>query len=51
MDKQHIHETVLKDIVDVITDIKDSETLPGFIRGKNSSFKSIAKGSSNLIFQ
>lgn len=49
MDKQHIHETVLKDIVDVITDVRDSESLPGFIRGRNTSFSSVAKGSSNLI--
>lgn len=49
MDRYHIHETVIRDIVDVVSDIKNSDSLPGFIKGKNNSFKSIAKGSSNLI--
>lgn len=42
-----IHETVLRDIVDIVTDIKDSDELfQGF--KSNKSFKSIASASSNL---
>ena len=42
-----IHETVIRDIVDVINDVKNSEELKG-IRGRGRSFKSVAQASSNL---
>ena len=42
-----IHETVLRDIVDVIHDVKDSEEIKG-IRNKSGSFKSVASASDNL---
>ena len=45
---EYIHETIVRDIVDVITDVKDSEQIQGiFNRGR--SFKSIAQASSNLV--
>lgn len=43
-----IHETVIKDIVDVVTDVKDAESVKGFLKGRNSSFRSIASASENL---
>ena len=43
-----IHETVIKDIVDVITDVKDAEGIKGFLKGRSSSFRSIASASENL---
>lgn len=43
-----IHETVIKDIVDVVTDVKDADSIKGFLRGRNSSFRSIASASENL---
>lgn len=47
MSCEQIHETVIRDIVDVIMDAKESDTLSGiFNRGK--SFKSAADASSNL---
>lgn len=42
-----IHETIIRDITDVISDIKDSDYLEG-IQNKRGSFKSIASASSNL---
>ena len=42
-----IHETVIRDIVDVINDVKNSDELKG-IRGRGRSFKSVAQASSNL---
>lgn len=45
---EYIHETVVRDIVDVITDVKKSEQIQGiFNRGR--SFKSVAQASSNLV--
>lgn len=48
MDKQCkcIHETIIRDILDVISDVKDADELDGF-HNKNS-FSSIAKASNNL---
>ena len=43
-----IHETVVRDIVDVITDVKDSGELVD-IFGKDKSIRSISQASSNLI--
>ncbi len=42
-----IHETVIKDIIDIIHDVKNTEELKG-IRGRATSFKSIAQASQNL---
>jgi hypothetical protein len=43
----HIHETILRDVVSVISDISSqTEPLKGVF--SNNSFKSIARGSSNL---
>lgn len=42
-----VHETILKDIVDVLTDVKDLDEIQ-FELGKNKSFKSIASATSNL---
>ena len=42
-----VHETIIKDIVDVLTDVKDLDEIQ-FELGKNKSFKSIASASSNL---
>lgn len=46
-DPRAIHETILRDIVDVATDIKDADEIQ-FILGKGKSFKSVASASSNL---
>ena len=43
-----IHETVVRDIVDIVTDIKDMDEVE-FLTRKNKSFRSIAQASSNLI--
>lgn len=42
-----IHETVLRDIVDLIHDVKDSDEIKG-LRNKSGSFKSIASASDKL---
>ena len=41
-----IHETIIRDILDVISDVKDADELDGFHSKK--SFKSIASASKNL---
>lgn len=46
-DFMSIHETVLRDIVDVIHDVKDSQEIKG-LRNRSSSFKSIANASDKL---
>lgn len=43
-----IHETVVRDIIDIVTDIKDMDEVE-FLTRKNKSFRSIAQASSNLI--
>lgn len=45
-DNNTIHETVIRDIVDVMTDITNSENLPGVFT--NKSYKSITKASDKL---
>ena len=47
-----IHETVIKDIVDVITDVKNTDEIKGFISGREKSFKSISSAAQNytLVF-
>ena len=42
-----IHETVIRDILDVIHDVKDSDGLDGILN-RNKSIKSIANASKNL---
>lgn len=42
-----IHETVLRDIMDIVHDVKNADELKG-VRGRSNSFKSIANASSNL---
>lgn len=45
-----IHETIIRDIVDVLTDLKDSDEVD-FLKNKREgrSYKSIAKASSKLV--
>lgn len=43
-----IHETIIKDIVDILLDVKDMDEMQ-FALGKNKSFKSISSASANLI--
>lgn len=43
-----VHETVIRDIIDVISGVKDSEEIQG-IMNRDKSFKSISSASSNLI--
>lgn len=46
---ERIHETVIRDIVDIITDIKDTDEVDFFRTKKNNlNYSSIASGSSNL---
>lgn len=48
MDKcRCLHETVIRDIVDVVTDLKDMDELPGFSNKK--SFKSVASATKDMI--
>lgn len=48
MDKcRCLHETVIRDIVDVVTDLKDMDELPGFSNKK--SFKSVASATRDMI--
>lgn len=42
-----IHETVIRDIVDIISDVRKSDEVE-WLKNKNRSFSSIAKASSNL---
>lgn len=42
-----IHETIIRDIIDVVNDVKNADELKG-ITGRANSFKSIAQASSNL---
>lgn len=47
---ERIHETVIRDIVDIITDIKDTDEVDFFKMKKNSlNYSSIASGSNNLV--
>lgn len=46
-DPRAIHETIIRDIVDVLMDVKDTDEMQ-FMFGKNGSFKSVASASSNL---
>lgn len=49
MDQYSIHETVIRDIVDVVSDIKKSDEVEMFFGGKSGKyFKSISNASSNL---
>lgn len=43
-----IHETIIRDIIDIGTDLKDSDALKLF-NGRKNSHRSIASSSSNLI--
>lgn len=45
-DNSTIHETVIRDIVDVLTDITNSDRLPGVFT--NKSYKSVTKASDKL---
>jgi len=46
---ERIHETVIRDIVDIITDIKDTDEVDFFKTKRNNlNYSSIASGSSNL---
>ena len=48
LDKQRIHETVIKDILDLMHDLKDDEVQMIHNRDNGKSIKSIADASSNL---
>lgn len=43
-----IHETIIKDVVDILTDVKDMDEMQ-FALGKNKSFKSLSSATANLI--
>lgn len=43
-----IHETVIRDIIDIVSGVKDSEEIRG-ITGRQQSFKSLTDASSNLV--
>lgn len=43
---EYIHETIIRDIIDVVSDVKDAKELGGFT--SNKSFRSVASASSNL---
>jgi len=45
---EQIHETVIRDIVDVVMDFKRSDSIPGVFTKEKRSFKSVADASSNL---
>lgn len=45
-DNSTIHETVIRDIVDILTDVSTSEHLPGIFT--NKSYKSVTKASDKL---
>ena len=47
MNSHMIHETVIRDIIDVISDVKDSDNIAGLF-GRKRSFRSIASATSNL---
>ena len=47
MNSHMIHETVIRDIIDVISDVKDSDNIAGLF-GRKKSFKSVASATSNL---
>lgn len=47
MNSHMIHETVIRDIIDVISDVKDSDNIAGLF-GRKRSFKSVASATSNL---
>lgn len=47
IDCRMVHETVIRDILDIVHDVKNSDEIKG-IRGRGSSFKSIAHASQNL---
>lgn len=44
---QTIHETVIRDIIDIMSDLKDHDEVQ-FILGKNKSFKSLTSATDNL---
>lgn len=44
---QYFHETIVRDIVDVVSDIKDADELGGFMN-RTHSFRSAASATSNL---
>lgn len=46
-DPRAIHETIIRDIVDVVTDVKDADEIQ-FVLGKGKSFKSVSSASSSL---
>lgn len=46
-DPRYIHETIIRDIIDVVQDVKDAESLGG-IANRRNSFRSVASASSNL---
>lgn len=47
MNSHMIHETVIRDIIDVISDVKDSDNIAGLF-GRKRSFRSVASAASNL---
>ena len=47
MNSHMIHETVIRDIIDVISDVKDSDNIAGLF-GRKRSFRSVASATSNL---
>lgn len=46
-DPEAIHETIIRDVIDVLMDVKDTDQVQ-FMLGKKGSFKSVASASSSL---
>ena len=46
--KCQIHETVLRDIIDIMTDVKDNDEIQIFMN-KNKVYKSVASASNDLV--
>lgn len=45
---EQIHETVIRDIIDVVSDVKNSDEV-SMVLNRNQSYRSIAQASSNLV--
>lgn len=48
-DCRHIHETIVRDIVDIVSDVKDNDYIAGFAKSRTQSIKSVTAATSNLI--
>lgn len=46
---KRLHETIIRDVVDVIMDAKDNDVIKGVFSKDTNSYRSLTKASSNLI--